>query len=50
MRKIVKGGVFISFIYLMAVVSTLLITDRVAELDAKDLRNNNTSLSIKIVR
>ncbi len=50
MKKIVKGGLFIFFIYLMAVVSTLLITDRVAELDAKDLRNNNTSLSINRAR
>lgn len=50
MKKIVKGGLFVSFIYLMAVVSTLLITNRVAELDAKELRNNNKSIAIKLAR
>lgn len=50
MKKIVRGGLFLTFVYFMAIVSTLLITDRVAELDAKDLRNNNSSLSINVAR
>ncbi|MBO5414992.1 MAG: hypothetical protein J6A17_05140 [Bacilli bacterium] len=50
MKKIVKKGLFISFIYLMAIVSTLMLTDRVAELESNDLRNNNQSLAIKIGR
>ena len=48
MKKMVKKVLFISFIYLMAVVSTLLVTDRVAELDGKDLRNNNASLAVNV--
>ncbi len=50
MTNIVKKGLFITFIYLMAVVSTLLITDRVAELETRDLRNNNQSIAIKLSR
>lgn len=50
MKKIVKKGLFISFIYLMAVISTLMVTDRVAELETNDLRNNNKSIAIKIGR
>ena len=48
MNKIVKKGLFISFIYIMAIVSTLLVTDRVAELETNDLRNSNHSIAIKL--
>lgn len=48
MQNIVKKGLFISFVYLMAVVSTLLITNRVAELETSDFTNNNKSITIKL--
>ena len=48
MRKIVKKGLFITFVYIMAIVSTLLVTDRVSELDSNNLNNDNTSLTIKL--
>lgn len=50
MEKIVERGIFISFIYLMAIVSTLIVTQRVRELDQTDFRNNNHALTIKIAR
>lgn len=48
MKKIVKKGLFITFVYVMAIVSTLLVTDRVSELDSNNLRNDNSSLTIKL--
>lgn len=51
MMKIVKGGICLSLIYFLAVVCTLLISNRVQELDSKsDFRNTNSSLSIHLAR
>lgn len=51
MMKIVKGGLCVSFIYLLAVVCTLLVTQRVQQLDSNnDFRNTNSSLSIYLTR
>lgn len=51
MKKIIKRGLSITIIYLVAVLCTFLVTDRVNELDNKtDLRNNNSSVEIKFSR
>lgn len=51
MNKIVKRGVYISLIYLVAVLCTFLITNRVQELDSNSSYSNmNSSLSINFTR
>ena len=49
MMEIVKKGMFVSFIYLMAIASTLLISNRVTELDHAST-NTNQGLTIKLAR
>ena len=47
MMKVVKGGMCITVIYVLAVLCTLLVCNRVQELDSRsDFRNINSSLSI----
>ena len=47
MMKVVKGGICITVIYVLAVLCTLLVCNRVQELDSRsDFRNINSSLSI----
>ena len=49
MIKIIKGGICISIIYLFAIGCTLLLSNRIQEIDASNqLRNSNSSLSIKL--
>ncbi len=51
MKNIIKKGLCITLIYLIAILSTFLVTDRVSELDnEKDLRNRNSSIVIKLSR
>ena len=48
MIKIVKGGICISIIYLLAISCTLLVSSRIQEIDSSNsFRNSNSSLSIK---
>lgn len=49
MAKIIKGGICISIIYLLAIGCTLLVSSRIQEIDANNqFRNSNSSLSIKL--
>lgn len=49
MSKIIKGGICISLIYLLAISCTLLVSSRIQEIDANNqFRNSNSSLSIKL--
>ncbi|MCI8346909.1 MAG: hypothetical protein HFJ12_03050 [Bacilli bacterium] len=51
MKKIVKKGIGIALVYIVAILCTFLISNRVSELDNNsDLRNNNSSISIKFTR
>lgn len=48
MKKVIKKGFGVTIIYLIAILCTLLVTERVNELDSKgDLKNTNSSISIK---
>ena len=47
MKKLVKKGLVILGIYLLAVISTLIVSNRVEELNSK-IDNNNSSLIIRI--
>ena len=47
MMKMVKGGLYITIIYILAVLCTILVCNRIQELDSRgDFRNMNSSLSI----
>ncbi len=47
MQKIIRGGIYITVIYMLAVLCTMVVCNRVQELDSKDdFRNVNSSLSI----
>ena len=50
MKKVLKKGVVLLSVYLIAVVCTLLISTRVEELDSNNLRNTNKSLSVNLVK
>ena len=51
MMKIVKKGMVLISVYLVAVVCTFLVTNRVQELDSNShLRNTNKALSINLAR
>ena len=49
MKKVFKKGLVIVGIYLLAVASTLMVSNRVEELNSKEVsHDNNTSLLIRI--
>ncbi len=51
MKKILRKGLIIISIYVVAVICTFMVTNRVQELDSSEnLRNTNTSLSINFTR
>lgn len=50
MKKIIKKGMVVISIYLIAVVCTLLVTNRIEELDSNSNLNTNSSLSINFSR
>ncbi len=51
MKKMVKKGIGVTLIYVVAILCTFLVSNRVSELDNNaDLRNNNSSISIKFTR
>lgn len=51
MKKIIKKGIGITLVYLVAILCTFLVSNRVNELDNKgDLRNSNSSISINFSR
>ncbi len=51
MKKMVKKGIGVALIYVVAILCTFLVSNRVSELDNNtDLRNNNSSISIKFTR
>lgn len=51
MENIIKKGLGITIVYLIAIFCTLLMTSRVNELNHQhDLRNTNSSISIKFSR
>lgn len=50
MKKIIKKGMVLISIYLIAVICTLLVTDRIQELDSNSNLKTNSSLSINLVK
>ena len=47
MKKVFRKGIIVVGIYLLAVISTLMVSNRVEELNAKT-DNNNSSMLIRI--
>lgn len=51
MKKMVKKGIGVMLIYVVAILCTFLVSNRVSELDnSSDFRNNNSSIVIKFTR
>ena len=51
MKKVIKKGIGVTLVYLIAVLCTFLVSNRVNELDNKgDLRNSNSSIAINFTR